>query len=161
MTTPKLTLAWEPLAGLLDDGLADLVFAHHAEVGVHQREMPLECDWDKYQTLEDQSILRTLAARLAGKLIGYNSFMVLPHLHYRSTPHAMGDAIYVTKRYRHTGAGIALIERAERDLADLVKPQLCRIIYHDKAFLEFLGPVLKKRGYVHQENIWDKMARAG
>ncbi|HEX9472508.1 MAG TPA: GNAT family N-acetyltransferase [Bradyrhizobium sp.] len=155
----SLSIAWEPLAGLLDDGLADLVRAHWEEVGVHKDKMPLDVNWKKYQDQEDARVLRILAARLDDKLIGYSSFIVVGgHLHYWSTPHAHGDAIYVDKALRHTGAGIALIDRAETDLKAEFAPGYVRILYHDKAFLEFLGPVLRKRGYTHQENIWDKMA---
>lgn len=160
-TRPEIVMAWEPLAGLLDDGLAHLVALHHAEVGVHKEEMPLDCDWEQYHDLDQKGILRTLSARLKGKLIGYNSFMTLKgHIHYRRTFHALGDAIFVHKDQRSTGAGPLMIDRAERDLAALAAPGYCRIIYHDKAFLEFLGPLLKKRGYTRQEDIWDKMVKA-
>lgn len=158
MTT--LALEWEPLAVLLDDGLEGLVRAHHAEVGVYKDEMPLDCNWEAYQGSENSGMLRILAARLGGKLIGYNSFMVLRHMHYWSTWHALGDAIFVDRDHRKTGAGIQLIDRAERDLAKEVAPNKIRFIYHDKAFLDYLRPILTKRGYTHQENILDKMVSA-
>lgn len=154
------TYAWEPLSGLLDDGLATLVRQHWEEVGVHKDKMPLDCDWERYQALEDGKILKILAARRDDVLVGYNSFMVLPHLHYATTVHALGDAIFVPRALRHTGIGVELIDRAERDLTAQHAPGWVRIVYHDKAHLEYLGPVLRKRGYGHIEAIYDKMVRA-
>lgn len=159
MTEPDLTLAWEPLSVLLDDGLQALVREHHAEVGVHKDTMPLDCDWEKYHDIESKGILRVLAARLRDRLIGYSSFMVLPHLHYRTTLHGVNDGIFVQRQHRRTRAGLKLIDRAELDLAAEAKPGYCRIVYHDKAFLNYLGPTLRRRGYEHQENIWDRMVR--
>lgn len=156
----KYDLEWEPLAVLRDDGLERLVRDHWEEVGVYKDGMPLDCNWDEYQRCEDAGTLRILAARVDGHLIGYNSFMVLRHMHYWSTWHALGDAIYVDKEYRKTGAGIGLIERAEIDLAKSVTPNSIRFIYHDKAFLDYLRPILTKRGYTHQENILDKLVSA-
>lgn len=157
---PSITLRWELLNSLRDDGLDDLVREHWREVGVHKREVPLVCDWDRYQALEDSGVLKILAARKGDALIGYNSFLVMPGLHYATTIHAHGDAIFVTKRYRKTGAGVFLIDRAETALADMARPGYVRIIYHDKAHLEYLGPVLRKRGYGAIETIYDKIVKA-
>lgn len=158
---PECTIFWEPLSILLDDGLEDLVRQHHAEVGVHKKEMPLDCDWDEYQSLENLGMLRTLAVRRQDKLIAYNSFMVRKgHPHYRSTPHAMCDAIYVLPAHRRTGIVRELIEKPERDLALEFAGRHVRFWYHDKSGIRLLGPVLKKLGYEQIEECWDKMVRA-
>ena len=156
-----LDLAWEPLAAMLDDGLADLVRAHWDEVGVFKEQMPLDVDWDGYRRQEMLGNLRLLGARIDEKLIGYNSFFVLPgHLHYKSTPHAMGDAIYVKPENRKSGAGPLMIIEAEAAIAKLYAPRFVRFVYHDKAFLDYLKPILEKMGYEHQENNFSKMVRA-
>src|SRR6266851_6357508 len=154
-----LTLEWEPLSGLLDDGLEALVAEHHAEVGVHKDTMPLAVDYDRYQLLEDQDILHCLAARRGETLIGYNIFLVLPHIRYARTLTASCEAIFVTQRHRKGGAGIRLIDTAEADLKLWAKPDYCRIVYHDRAGVELLGPVLKRRGYALRDLVYDKMAR--
>ena len=152
---------WEPLSILRDDGLAELVREHHAEVGVYKDKMPLDVDWAGYHEDEVAGTLRILGARIDGALIGYSSFYVLKaHRHYRSTVHAMGDAIFVRATHRRSGIGIELIDKAELDITQEFRGRWVRFWYHDKAFLERIGPVLKKRGYAHNENCWDKMARA-
>lgn len=154
-------LAWEPLSALLDDGLAGLVMAHHAEVGVFKKEMPLDVDWEGYRKQEHLGFLRVLSARVEGRLIGYNAFLVMPgHLHYKTTPHAMSDAIYVMPDHRRSGAGPMLIAKAEADIIADYAPRFVRFVYHDKAFLDYLRSVLIKMNYEHQENIYSKIARA-
>lgn len=153
-------LTWEPLSVLLDDGLEALVREHWEEVGVHKDKMPLACDWERYQEVEDKGILQILAARREGILTGYNSFCVLPHLHYRTTITALNDAIFVPRRHRISGVGVRLVERAEIDLATRYSPGWVRIVYHDKANLEYLRPLMERRGYGHVESIYDKMVRA-
>lgn len=131
-----VALAWEPLAELLEDGLAARVEAHWQEVGRNKDLIPWSVDWAKYQALEDQSVLRILAARSpAGKLLGYNAFFVQPHLHYSTTRFAINDAIYLTPGERgSTGIGVRLILEAERGL----KPQdgsVVKIVYHAKTYV--------------------------
>jgi GNAT superfamily N-acetyltransferase len=154
-------VSWEPLSILLDDGLPELVRQHHAEVGVFKREMPLDVDWDGYYQDERNGILRVLGARIDEKLVGYSSFCIFKgHRHYRSTPHALNDGIFVLKRHRHTGIGVELIDKGERDILADFAPRFVRFRYHDKTFVNLIGPVLKKRGYEHNEDGWDKMTRA-
>ena len=145
---------------LLDSGLEMLVQEHWQEVGVEKERMPLAVDWTRYRKLEDQGILLVLGARRNERLIGYNAFFYLPHLHYSTTQLAGCDAIYVTRKHRMSGAGIALIDRAERDLAERAKPDWCRITYHDRHGIELLGKVLRKRGYVASDTTYGKMVRA-
>lgn len=157
----EITLAWESVSALLDAGLERLVRQHWREVGVHKREMPLAVAWEEYRLRERDGIVKILAARRRGRLIGYNSFLLLTgHLHYGTTVHAMGDAIFVPKRLRGTGVGIRLIDQAETDLAAMFPGRWVRILYHDKNDIELLGPVLRRRGYTAFETMWDKMVRA-
>lgn len=157
----RLAFGWEPLAVLLEDGLAAIVAKHWREVAVHPDTMPLAVDWDKYQDLEDKGILRVMSARRGDKLIGYSSFMVMPHLHYATTLHAANDAIYVDPSER--GAGIRLIRESEKALAELAKPGWVRIVYHTKYHVELergtLARVFDRLGYPAFEACHDKMVR--
>ena len=154
------TCEWEPLSILLDNGLAELVTQHWEEVGVHKDEMPLDVDWDGYFEDEEADKLRLLGGRIDGVLVGYHSlFIVKSHRHYKSTPHAMSDAIYVLPEHRKSGLGIELIDKAERDILGEFAPRYVRIWYHDKAGLRLLGPVLKRRKYGLIEECWDKVTR--
>lgn len=153
---------WEPLSLLLDDGLDGLITSHHAEVGLHKATMPLAVDWDKYHELERLGILKLAAARAGSRLVGYASWMWMPHLHYATTQHALNDAIFVKPDYR--GAGVRLIRASERRLAEDAAPNPVRIVFHIKHAIEAKrgthGRVLERMGYAAFETCWDKMARA-
>jgi GNAT superfamily N-acetyltransferase len=153
--------AWEPLAALLDDGLHAIVEKHWHEVGVHKEDVPLAVDYDKYRALEAQGILKLMAARQGERLVGYASFIVMPHLHYSRTLHALNDAIFVDPSVR--GAGIRLIREAERGLAEMARPGCVRIVYHVKEHVEAargtLGGVFRHLGYGAFETSYDKVVR--
>lgn len=123
-----LAFAWEPLAALLDDGLDAMVKGHWREVGVHQDAMPVDVDWEKYHDLERSGALRLMGARQDAELVGYSSFIVVPHLHYVTTRHALNDAIYVVPKARGE-IGVRLVVEAERAL---VAEGVRRIVYHAK-----------------------------
>lgn len=156
------SLAWEPLDALLDDGLADIVARHWAEVGMHKEDVPLAVDWERYYRLEADGILKLMAARQDDRLVGYASFLVMPHMHYSTTLHAMNDAIYVDPDVR--GVGIKLIRAAEKALAELARPKPVRILYHAKLHVEkergTLARVFEALGYKAFETSHDKVVRA-
>jgi len=158
----SVVCAWEPLAALLDDGLHAIVEKHWHEVGVHKEDVPLSVDYEKYRTLEAQGILKLISARQGDRLVGYASFLVLPHLHYSRTLHALNDAIFVDPAVR--GAGIKLIREAERGLADMARPGSVRIVYHVKHAVEAergtLGPVFERLGYRAFETCFDRVVRS-
>jgi GNAT superfamily N-acetyltransferase len=157
----RLAFGWEPLAVMLEDGLAEVVAKHWHEVAVHPDKMPLDVDWDGYQDDEDRGILKLMSARKGGHLVGYASYFFLKHRHYRSTCHAINDAIFVDPSVR--GLGIRLIRNAERGLADLAKPGWCRIIYHTKVDVEkergTLSRVFNGLGYETFETCHQKFVR--
>lgn len=156
-----ITFEWSPLAEALDEGLEAIVRAHWDEVGVHKDTVPLACDWDKYQELEDKDILKLMLARRGEKLVGYASYLVLPHLHYCTTLHASNDAIYVDPEER--GLGIRLIRAAEKALVKFAAPHYIRILYHAKKHVEAergtLSRVFEKLGYVAFETSHDKVLK--
>lgn len=152
-------IEWSTLDNLIEDGLPVLIGAHWEEVGVHKREMPLAVDWERYANLENQKILRLLGAWLDDNLIGYSAFFYLPHLHYQTTALAANDAIFVAKPFRRTSAGSKLILKAEADFPKESAPGWCRITYHDRAGIELLGPVLRKRGYIATDTTYSLMVK--
>lgn len=158
----RLTFEWEPLAGLLDEGLAAMITEQHwPEVGVHKDQVPVAIDWDKYQKMEDDGLLYLMSARRGADLIGYASYFVMPHMHYCTTLHALNDAIFVLPGHR--GAGVRLIMAAERALAQVAAPNWIRIIYHAKLHVEVergtLARVFDRLGYKAFETNHDKVVR--
>lgn len=96
-------------------------------------------------------------------MVGYNGFVIAPHLHYRTTRQAMNDVLYVAQGERW--AGVKLIRQAELDLfADNVD----RILYHSKMHVQLghgkkhgtVGDLLERLGYAHMESIYAKVRAA-
>ena len=132
-----LVFAWEPLDILRDDGIEDIVRQEWEEVSVDRERMSLALDWDEYHSYEKLKIFRCMSCRRAGLLVGFNSFIVLPgHLHYRTTPHALNDAIYVVPTERGI-TGIQLLLEAEYQLKALLAPKAVRVVYYSKDDVHF------------------------
>lgn len=158
----KLEYAWEPLAALLDDGLAEIVATHWDEVAVHREEMPLSVDWEGYAEDEERGLLRLMSARRGEELVGYASYFVIKHRHYSTTIHALNDAIFVLPGVR--GAGIGLIRAVEKSLAAQASPRWVRIVYHAKMHVAkergTFARVFEALGYNAFETCHDKLVRA-
>lgn len=152
-----LTLAWEPLTRLLDEGVEDLLFKHWQEVAMDRERIPLDPDWGFAREQERRGVLRTAALRRDGRLIGYNSMCVHPHIHYRSTLHAVNDVIYVDPAERGA-AGVKLVRDTEALLKDL---GVVKVIYHTKLApiggKHTVGDLLAALGYKHFENLYCKL----
>ena len=152
-----LALAWEPIDRLLDEGVEDLLFKHWQEVAMDRERIPLDPDWDRARQLERDKVLWTAALRRGGRLIGYNSMCVHPHIHYRSTLHAVNDVVYVDPAERGA-AGVRLVRGTEA----LLKPMgVVKVIYHTKLApiggKHTVGDLLSVLGYTHFENLYCKL----
>lgn len=151
-----LTLAWEPLQRLLDDGVEDMLVTHWQEVGVDHALIPLDPDWPRAFALQEQGVLHTAALRRDGKLVGYNAFHVHAHIHYRSTSFAVNDVIFVDPHERGT-AGIKLIRGVEPMLRAL---GVVKLLYHTKMHVKVghsagtVGDILSRLGYRLDEKIY-------
>jgi GNAT superfamily N-acetyltransferase len=163
MSSPRkrdpLVFTWEPLAALLDDGIAEMAAKHGHEVSIHQEQIPCDIDWEGYQGDEDRGFLHAISARRGDRLIGYAAYYIMFHRHYKSTLHAANTAIFIDPAER--GAGIALIRAAERMLVALAAPHCIRILYHAKLHVEAergtLSRVFEKLGYAAFETTHDKV----
>jgi hypothetical protein len=158
----QIVFSWTPLAEALDAGGAELVERHWAEVAIHKDEVPLSCDWDRYFTLEEQGIFKVMTAMRGARLVGYSSYIIMPHLHYSTTIHAHNDAIFIDPAAR--GVGIRLIQAAEKALALLASPACIRILYHAKLHVAAergsFAKVFEHLGYPAFETGHDKVVRA-
>ncbi len=101
--------------------LPEIFHAHWREVAIDHNAVPLDPDWEQYTILELQGVLHMMTVRDNGVLIGYYLAFVKTHLHYKSTLHSWSDLLFLTKRYRNSGMGLAstgfrLIRETERML---------------------------------------------
>ena len=155
-----LTLEWESLDRLLDDGVEDMLARHWDEVAVDKDIIPLAPDWDRAFKLQENDILHTAAMRRDGQLVGYNAFLVMPALHYRFTIHAINDVIFVSPEERGT-AGIKMIRGCEAMLREL---GVVKILYHTKLHVAvgakrqaLVGDILSRLGYRLDEHIYSRL----
>jgi GNAT superfamily N-acetyltransferase len=111
--TPKIIFQREPLTEGLESQLAPLMAAHWSEVAPY-RDIPLDVDWPLYHAIDRAGALRIYTARRDGKILGYVSFVVRPHLHYKQHVYATCDALYLLPEERgHTLAARLIGHAAE------------------------------------------------
>lgn len=101
------TYGFEPLADLLADGLARLAKRSWQESwgasGLH-----FNPDWQRYQRMEQAQLLRMVAVRAGGALVGYASLMLHPNLHDRTALCAVVQDVFLLPEMRRGCAGIKL-----------------------------------------------------
>jgi len=80
---------------------------------------PLAPDLPRYIYFEQQGMLRIMTARSSGKLVGYATICVLPHLHHLSTVFASVDTLWLRPDYRSGWTGARMIRHIERNMKKL------------------------------------------
>lgn len=156
-----LTFTFETIGDALRDGFEDLAALHWEEVALNKDTIPLVPDWDKYRYLERAGVLKSICARRAGKLIGYDVFFVQPAMHYSTSLWAVNDILYLDPEERRGLAGARLVRQSEKMLRDL---GVQKVIYHTKLHVHLghgkahgtVGDLLIKLGYKHVENVLAK-----
>ena len=154
-----LTLEWEPLQRLLDDGVEELLAAHWDEVACDKDEIPLAPDWPRAFHLQRAEVLYTAGLRKDGRLIGYNAFHVTPHIHYRHSLHAVNDVIFLDPDARGA-AGIKLVRGVEGMLREM---GVAKILYRSKVHVRIghrrgtIGDMLARMGYRHDEDVYSRL----
>lgn len=105
-------------------------------------DMEYEPNWEAYKQLNELGGVRVFTMRDNGMLVGYASFMVMPHLHARESMHAMSDSIFVLPPYRRGMTAIKLLKYAEQKLHEhgITVILLCSTLKRDLTRLfEFMG----------------------
>ena len=132
-----LTLDTETIAGLREEGVERLMADHWSEIAVDQDVIHLDPDWERYELLERAKSLIFLGLRRSTELIGYASFQIHRHLHYRRSLFAFNDLIYVRPADRGI-AGLYLILGCEHLLRQL---QVQKATFHVKPEAGLRSPV--------------------
>ena len=91
-------------------------FAHWQEVGVYRDKIVLDPNYAEYERAHNTGQLHVTAVRDAGKLVGYLTAIVRPHLHYSHSLTAYFDLYYVAPSHRRGMVGVKLFSEAERAL---------------------------------------------
>jgi Acetyltransferase (GNAT) family len=117
---------------------------HWKELAVFQDHIKIDLDEAKYNALEQAGILLTLTARKDARLVGYFTWFLMPHPHYRQYLMGMTDMYYVLPEFRR-GAGAKLFIKSEAALRErgVIKAiTSCKVEHDHTRLLERLGWIL-------------------
>jgi len=118
---------------------------HQREVGSF-REIELDPALDKYAAIERAGILRLFTARetaLQGRVVGYATFMVIPHLHRQTSIEATQDTFFLSSIGRRGTNGYRFLKWCDQALAE----DGVRVIHHHVTVHNDFSPLLKRMGY--------------
>lgn len=154
-----LRFQWEPLKKLVKEpNLQELLREHWEDLAIHKDQMILDPDWDRYFAIEGAGFYRVWAARDGATLAGYVGWFLQPHIHYKSTRLAMEDLYLLSTPYRKGLAGVRMFKTALDALKEL---GVERVIVHSKVHYQAerggLGPLFKRLGFVHMDELWSRM----
>lgn len=106
----------EHLAKVLSE-MKVMVRLHWDEVRFNYHEMQLDPDWDKYELLRQAGSFKFYTIRDWGELVGYASFIIDTHLHFKGHKFAYCDTIYVLPQFRNKLTVPKFIKYCEKSLA--------------------------------------------
>ena len=135
---------------------------HWQEVERDQGDVAFAPLWDSWRRYEKDGMLRIAVVRIAGRMVGYNGFMVHRGLLFGHTLIASNVGVYVEPEHRGW-PGLKLIRESERMLA--VLDHTVRVSYAIKPYVHIgaksgtLGTLLGRLGYRHDEEVFTKLVR--
>lgn len=96
----KFDLFEEKICDLVIDEARLLLKENYEEAGVSF--LNFDPDYEAYKNLYSQDMIRAFSMREkeSGKLVGYQVFMLIKHLHYKDTLWAMQDFFYIKPEFR-------------------------------------------------------------
>lgn len=132
--------------------IEELIKLHWEEVALNKEAIKLNPDYERYEELDAQGVLKFFSARENGELVGYFAVVVQKSLHYQDHLFANNDVLFLHPKHRKGLTGMKLIRFAENCLkADGVS----LLTINTKTHLPF-DALLKRMGYIHIENIYSK-----
>lgn len=109
-----LTCAPEPFPAFLEE-VRDLLPLHYEELALNQDKVPLSPQYDEYLRRDAMGMVFLVAAREAGKLVGYFIGMKAPGLHYSTCLTLIGDIFYIHPDHRDGSAGVKLFKAVQAE----------------------------------------------
>jgi GNAT superfamily N-acetyltransferase len=147
-----ITYQREHLFDVIDE-IGPLLEQHYDELTMHKDVVKLAPIWSDYANLECADKLAIFTARADGRLVGYNAFFLVRHMHYEALTMAVNDVLFLTKEHRRGTVGIKLMRFAEDALR---QAGVQKLVYHIKHSLDW-SQILYRMGYADEEKIVGKI----
>lgn len=152
----NLTFQWEPINHLLNTGINELGMKSWEETWTEDG-FKYDPDWARYKRMEEENILRFLAVRKEGNLVGYASVILTSSFHDRDTCCAIVQDFYLDVDSRKGSSGIKLFWVLEEQLKALgVNYIFVAEKLHIKADKGGLGKMLEYLNFNCHEKVWTK-----
>jgi len=119
----------------------DLIYEYANESRIPEMPWP-RTDWNTYETLERVGSLHVFSACQETTLVGF-VFLIVSMMPEYGIALACTEAFFVADAYRHTGAGLKLLDAAENKAAELNAPGMSVGAPIDSR----LAQVLPRRGF--------------
>lgn len=142
----QVVFARERFQDVIDEAVPLLV--QHFEETARFKDIPLSPNFEAYKHLDDTGILRIFTARKFGKLVGYCTFFVQPHLHYRESLQAYQTLLFVDPEFR--GFGMRFIAWMD----DQLKVEGVSLVHQTVTQKLDFSSMLSRLGYEPFENIY-------
>ena len=127
-----------------------LLIEHWKEIAQYD-DIPLDPDYERYYTLENNGLLRVFTARSEeGSIIGYAVFFVNTNAHYKQSLQAMQDIIFIHPNHRGTGGRFILW------CDEQLKAEGVQVVFHHIKAAHNFGPMLERFGYELIDLIYGK-----
>jgi len=141
----------EPVHEVWDEALP-IMREHYEEVAKY-KDIPLDPNFEAYRHAEENGFFAAFTVRENEVLVGYNSFLIGPSLHYKGSVQASQDVIYLDPKFRGRMLGLRFMNWCDGVLATMG----VQVVYqHVKITREELnyGPMLGRIGYEPMDTIW-------
>jgi predicted acetyltransferase len=127
--------------------VAPILVEHWLEIEEDIDKIGFKPDYAKYLGLQDLGMLFCAVVRVDGKIVGYCSTIVSPHLHHSNDVFAINDILYLKKEHRKGLIGYKFIKFVEEQLK---LRKVSKIIWPVKKKYNF-GKLLQRLGYRDEE----------
>lgn len=124
-------------------GQIDHLLEQHYEEVTHHRDIPVGCDFDKYQRLESAGVLRIYTVRVALELVGYAIFTVATSMHYKSSLQSRQDTLFLSAPYRKGLTGYKFMKWVDAQL----ESEGVQIVYQHGKFVKNIESIFERLGY--------------
>ena len=137
------------------DELKPLLYDMHVEVEGLAEQFPLDPDYDRYELMQENDILRIHIARDDGDIIGFMVSIVAPHAHHKDVVYAMTDLFYVKPEYRE-GSTVAM-DLIRMGMYDLKLNYNVQVMVVSMKIKHEFRKLLEHCGFGPTEELWEKV----